>query len=292
MLLLCVFILTMCLMPTSLVEKMRGALISWLPKRKITIDVQESERLRRENHFLRMQLAQARTWLLNERRIETLCAQVQGQKESVYGRVRALAERLRLELSCAPAQVIFRSPSSWSNVLWIDVGEENNGREDGVVVAKNSPVIAGDSLLGIVECVGPRCARVRLITDPKLTISVCAHRVGVAAKGEVHGSGPPLWRAWGQTLKGVGFASFAAHGDEAPEQLAVGDLLVTNGLDGIFPAGLRVGTVVHADEATEGAPCYGIEARLANEDFIETRLVTVLPPLAEAHFSHCSLSEN
>ena len=83
-----------------------------------------------------------------------------------------------------PAQAIYRDPSSWSSSLWINVGEEDNRIMGRTVIAKNSPVVAGVALIGVVDYVGKKQSRVRLITDSGLCPSVRAVR-GAAQKREI-----------------------------------------------------------------------------------------------------------
>ena len=76
---------------------------------------------------------------------------------------------LREGLASAPlqpltAKVIFRTYGSWSSSLWIDKGSSDN--HEGVpLLAKNSPVLSGDSVVGIIDYVGKHVSLVRLITD-------------------------------------------------------------------------------------------------------------------------------
>ena len=65
--------------------------------------------------------------------------------------MKVLEEALYLRYGARPAQVIFRDPTCWSSSLWIDIGEENNLALGQKIIAKNSPVVSGSSLVGIVE---------------------------------------------------------------------------------------------------------------------------------------------
>lgn len=69
------------------------------------------------------------------------------------------------------ARVIYRQPALWNSFVWINVGEKQ-----GFPVQINSPVLVDRSLIGLVDFVGKRCSRVRLITDPSLVIAVRAIR--------------------------------------------------------------------------------------------------------------------
>ncbi|TXI41604.1 MAG: hypothetical protein E6Q59_01930, partial [Nitrosomonas sp.] len=83
---------------------------------------------------------------------------------------------LKLQLYSLPARVLIRTPTTWNSTLWLDVGQEDNEAIGRVVVAKNSPVVVGNSLIGIVDIVNRHQCRVRLITDASCSPSVRAVR--------------------------------------------------------------------------------------------------------------------
>jgi len=231
----------------------------------------------------------------------------------------------------------------------LDIGERQNRELKEIVIAKNSPVVIGNALVGVVEEVGEKQCKVRLITDANLFPAVRSIRGGrqdqflleqveglvqllqtrkdlfssfeeerllfsslqkivsqletldatsYLAKGELMGSSLPLWRTRGQLLKGVGF-NYDFPDDEGPARdlrtgevisnpkskkhfslLKEGDLLVTSGLDGVFPAGLEVAFVCKVHRLKEGASSYEIEAQAISENFNELNSVFVLPPLS------------
>jgi hypothetical protein len=106
------------------------------------------------------------------------------------------------------------------------------------------------------------------------------------AKGILEGGGPPLWRSRNHVLKGIGF-NYDFSDEQGPARpllskppiLQAHDLLVTTGLDGIFPAGLRVAEVSKVLPLKEGAYAYEIEAIpvVKNLDSIQT--VFIIPSL-------------
>lgn len=196
-----------------------------------------------------------------------------------------------LQVQSYPAKVIYRSPTSWNSTLWIDIGERDNQKLGRKVISKNSPVVLGDSLVGVVEVVNPRRSLVRLITDPQLTPSVRALRDEEGetlhlAKGELHGSANVSWRSRGEVLIGEGF-NYDYEDEYGPAQdlraeraiLNVGDLLVTTGMDGVFPKGLKVATVSKIQMLREGDYYYQIEATPTAAKLEELNTVTVLPAL-------------
>lgn len=298
----------------------------------------EISRLELENWSLRAQIESVYEWVLHDQKIheqlEFLKDRGPSQKRAAH-----LRELLTGGLSSLPAQVTYRDPSSWSSSLWVNIGEENNRSLGKKVVAKNSPVLADGALVGVVEYVGERQARVRLITDSGLSpsVRVCrgglqnrelAHQVhsllkqlekrddlfsstaekesligllnnlkkntcvhwedGYLAKGEVHGSSAPFWRSRGPLLRGIGF-NFDypdEEGSARPLQggvpiLKEGDLLVTSGLDGVFPSGLQVGIVAKIAPLKEGSYSYEIEVRPSASNLNDLQTLFILPPISE-----------
>lgn len=268
----------------------------------------EIEQLKQENLRLKTQLVSVREWLLDEKRVQEQVERWKAllQKEEpdpalgefVRRRSAYLVTLLERDLWSIPAKVVFREPASWNSRLWLNVGEKDNEKLRRKVIAKNSPVVVGTALVGVVEHVGPTQSRVRLLSDAGLTPSVRAARgEELLAKGEVHGNSAPLWRCPNQTLYGIGF-NYDYRDQEGPARdlrsgaplsgskkgealplLKIGDLLITTGMDGIFPPGLSVGVVTRIGPLKEGACSYELEARAAIGKLHELAHVRVLPPL-------------
>lgn len=319
----------------------------------------ELSRLSLENQNLKAQLQGVYEWLLFDQRIEEQTEKLkiftkEAEAKEIFWRdffqrrSEELKKILESQMQALPAKVIYREPSSWSSSLWLDVGEKDNENLGRLVVAKNSPVLLGNALIGMVEQVDQKKCRVRLITDSGLVPSVRAVRgktqdqeliklidaviervraredlFDVAqekeqfqalfeklkeklplrldsylAKGELQGSSQPLWRSRGEILKGVGF-NYDYADAEGPsrdlrtgrilekgekvlssfeEILKTGDLLVTTGLDGVFPAGLPVAIVTKVAPLAEGAYAYDIEAKPCAPDLDEITTLFILPP--------------
>lgn len=244
-----------------------------------------------------------------------------------------------------PARVIFRSPSSWNSSLWINIGEANNTSSLDKVIEKNSPVLFGGSLIGVIDYVGLHQSRVRLITDSGLSPSVRAVRGGeqnkflanhidalirmlgrrndlhanekktlieqldnlkknlnldatswYLAKGELHGTSQPLWRTRNNLLQGKGF-NYDFNDDKGMARdlrtgklinepsskpiplLKVSDLLMTTGMDGVFPAGLNVAEITKIYPLKEGDFYYDLEAKPSAGNLDDLSVVFVIPPL-------------
>ncbi len=339
-------LLFMMSLPQSAAEKMRDGVVGALaPAWNFFTQgsPQAIEHLQQEHQTLKSQMESMRAWLLFDKWIEeqaerltTLVKKNEQDpfwKEFYRRRSEELCRSLEMEMLSLPAKVIYREPASWSSSVWINIGEKANQKLGKTVVAKNSPVLVGKSIVGVVEHVGASQSRVRLITDSGLVPSVRALRgetqnkalvehvdelvnglkgreelftKDVAsvlqrlknqlaqeagdhylAKGELYGTSSPLWRSRNQVLKGVGFNYDFADAEGPARQLRseelpllkVGDLLVTTGMDGIFPAGFWVATVSTVHVLREGACAYEIEANATAGNLDDLTHVTVLPPV-------------
>ncbi|HSX13865.1 MAG TPA: rod shape-determining protein MreC [Chlamydiales bacterium] len=306
----------------------------YLPGRPTFASLHKNEKeiaqLELENAMLRSQIERISQWLGDEKRIlEQLTLYEKFKTEATdkpffERRARHLQNILQSELMAMPAEVIYRDPSSWGSSLWVNVGEEDNQVLGKQVIAKNSPVVSGCALVGVVDYVGNRQSRVRLISDSGLSPAVRAIRGSIRneeilskmsaliellpdkeslvsqlqevrselenkeaylAKGELHGSSSPLWRARSSSLKGIGFNfDYVDEEGSAPKKIALlkkGDLLVTTGFDGVFPPDLRVGIVKYVKEPKPGGFSYEIEVHPIIDTMSDLDALFVLPPRAD-----------
>ncbi|MEI8365871.1 MAG: rod shape-determining protein MreC [Parachlamydiaceae bacterium] len=216
-----------------------------------------------------------------------------------------LQKLLKIALEMVPAQIIFRSQSSWGSSFWINVGTATNDMLGIHTIAKNSPVLVGTAVVGVIDYVGKKQARVRLITDSELTPAVRVARPDseegnntlYLAKGEIHGSGKQLWRTQRSELTGSGFnydfpdeqgpardlitgKPIGASSESAPTAIVQeGDLLVTTGLDGVFPPNLPIAKVTKVHPLKEGDYYYELEAVPVADHLDDLSLVFVIPPV-------------
>jgi rod shape-determining protein MreC len=127
-----------------------------------------------------------------------------------------------MECQTIGARVIARTPSFLSNVVYID-----RGSKDGLAV--DAPVLSGDGIVGRVVLVSGCQSQVQLVTNPDA--SVGAMLEASRSPGVLRGSGDPLLD--------LNYISNT-------EPVAVGDIVLSSGLDGIFPKGLVIGKVVES----------------------------------------------
>jgi len=136
-----------------------------------------------------------------------------------------LALRQSVPMETLAAQVVGREGVPWFRTLTIDRGEAEG-------VALDAPVICPTGVVGRVFAVGPHAARVQLLLDRDGGAGVLVERSRVpgVVSGQVSGEGSS---AEDLVLKYVPQRS----------DVAVGDIVVTSGLDRIYPKGLVVGRV-------------------------------------------------
>lgn len=159
------------------------------------------------------------------RQLETeLQARSHGAQES--DRLRELLGlRKALPLETLAAQVVSRDGVPWFRTLTLDKGEK-----DGV--ALNAPVLSPSGVVGRVFAVGPHAARVQLLLDRDSGVGVLIERTRAAGVVSGQVSGPDS----------AGDDLVLKYVDERAD-VAVGDVVVTSGLDRIYPKGLVVGRV-------------------------------------------------
>ncbi|MBI5050029.1 MAG: rod shape-determining protein MreC [Nitrospirae bacterium] len=117
------------------------------------------------------------------------------------------------------AGVIARDPTNWFQIFWINKGVEDGIRKDMVAVTPSG-------LVGKIHKVLPDTANIILITDINSSVAVRFQSHGL--EGILEGKGTNKCY-----LKYV----------PQEEDVKIGERLITSGLDGIYPEGLRGGFV-------------------------------------------------
>ena len=297
------------------------------------------EELKIEKELLKKQLKQTNENMQQQLQILSKIDMTAELKEELKLFLQRQLKSLTQQLPSLSARVIFRSFDQWNSSLWVDVGEVDNIRENKVVIAKNSPVLLNASVVGVIDYVEEKRARVRLISDSSITPSVRAVRGGkrnelfvdaihqlseltideikqlivllnklkrslsplkkswYLAKGELQGSVAPIGYA-PPILKGIGF-NYDFDDEQGTSRdlregflkkegvgtnlpiLKVNDLLVTTGMDGIFPSDLPVAIVTKVFSLKEGDYFYELEAKPLAPNFESLSTLFILPPLEQ-----------
>jgi rod shape-determining protein MreC len=123
------------------------------------------------------------------------------------------------------AEVIAREGLPWFRTITVDRGSDAG-------VELNAPVISPSGVVGRVVAVGPWATRVQLLLDRDCGVGVMIESSGVT--GVVSGQ---------VGLADSGTADLVMDYVPAHAEIEVGDVVVTSGLDRIFPKGLMVGRV-------------------------------------------------
>ena len=264
----------------------------------------ELEMIRLENYQLKSQLELLKAELNLEKiiggqvgqlmQMTDVDAYAQRRKEEIF-------RQLELYSHAITARIIFRENGPWKSSVWVNVGEETNERLQTRLVEKNSPVVLGTTVIGLVDYVGKHRSRVRFITDRALAPSVRVVRGDeksiYLAKGEVLGMRYPLWRSRGTVLRGQGF-NYDFDDVEGPSRdlrtgkttsstnnalplIQAGDSVITTGMDGLFPAGLRIGTISKVYPLKEGSSSYEADIKSFVDEFENLVFLTILPALSD-----------
>jgi rod shape-determining protein MreC len=173
------------------------------------IDYVALVQVREENEGLRQKLARQEEENLQLR--EALVAS---------GRLQRIAEmRDEFEIPMLPAELVGVDVSAWFRSALVD-----RGREDGV--RSGMPVISDNGLVGLVTATSNSASKIMLLIDRQAAIDGVVQRS--RARGIVRGA----------RQDGLSFEFTSREGD-----LEVGDLIITSGLGGVYPKGLRIGEV-------------------------------------------------
>jgi rod shape-determining protein MreC len=134
----------------------------------------------------------------------------------------------RLQVQATPAEVLYLSRDPYSHKLFIDRGAVQG-------VQAGSPVADDTGVVGQVTRVHPLVSEVTLLTNPDQAIPVQVVRNGLRAVAFGGGNSGTL------ELRYM----------PANAEVHTGDRLVTSGIDGVYPAGLAVGTVTSVERDEE-----------------------------------------
>lgn len=124
------------------------------------------------------------------------------------------------------ADIVYIDHASWLQTAIVAVSEGS--------VEVNQPVVSSDGLVGRVVLVSGRYAKVQLVTDRSASVGAMIERN--RRQGVVHGGGR---------------GSLELDYIPLQTEVNVGDAVVTAGIDGVFPRGVRVGTIIEVEAGSE-----------------------------------------
>ncbi len=133
--------------------------------------------------------------------------------------------RGEFESPMLPSRVVGLDVSPWFRAVLVDRGEEQG-------IHPGNPVITHDGVVGLVTATSSSAAKTMLLLDRQSAVD------GVVQRSRVRG----IVRGQGTDRLGFEFAVRDA-------DLRRGDLIISSGLDGVYPKGLRIGEVVEVGDA-------------------------------------------
>lgn len=153
------------------------------------------------------------------------------------------------------AHVIARTPNFLANTLYLD-----RGADDGIRV--NQPVMADGGLIGRTVLVMRHSCQIQLLTNADASVGVLIERSRI----------PGVLRGNENAVLDLMYISNTV-------DVAADDVLVTSGMDGIYPVGLPVGRVL---ESTKGKTGFRFLKVAPSADLLRIEEVLILtgPPNA------------
>ena len=139
---------------------------------------------------------------------------------------RVAAMRDDAEIPMLPAEIVGLDVTPFFRSILIDRGADHG-------VKPGHPVVTHDGVVGVVTATSAHAAKTMLVLDRQSAVDALVQRS--RARGLVRGAGQG-------TLE---FEFFVREGD-----VVVGDEVVTSGLGGVYPKGLRLGRIAEIEPAT------------------------------------------
>jgi rod shape-determining protein MreC len=152
------------------------------------------------------------------------------------------------------ARVVAWDPGPWFQSLVVSAGSDHGVTED-------SPVLTDRGVVGRVVELSPGWSKVLLLTDSSSSIDSFVQRNRVPA-----------------LLSGRGRDGLSLDYIRKSDDVRPGDLVVTSGLDGIFPPGLPLGSVTVVDKQSLGIFLAAQVSPLAELERLEEVLILVDRP--------------
>jgi len=131
------------------------------------------------------------------------------------------------DFSMIGARVTARTPEFLANILYIDRGSKHGLRV-------NLPVISGNGIVGRVVLVTERYSQVQLLTNPDASIGAMLDESRT----------PGILTGTGDALLTMNYIS-----NTLP--VKVGEVVLSSGLDGVFPKGIVIGEVVVSERGND-----------------------------------------
>jgi rod shape-determining protein MreC len=162
----------------------------------------------------------------------------------------------RLPVQSLMSEILYDARDAFTRKIVLDRGSQQG-------VALGQPVIDDVGVVGQVTRIFPLTAEVTLLTDKDQAISVQVVRSGLRSVAYGRGSGV------------LDLKFMATNAD-----IQKGDMLVTSGIDGVFPAGLSVAKVLQVENKSNDAFAHIVCQPLAGVDRNRQLLILLVDPRA------------
>lgn len=201
-------------------------------------------KVKKENDDLKKQLAQVDSKLVN---YDTVVQQNQ-QYKSLLG-----LHDENLGLKFKPAMVISRDPGQWFSAFSID-----KGSLDGI--QKNDPVETPDGVVGVVTEVLPTTSVVTTLLDPSSEVGALISRTSDICISQ-------------GTRELAAAGRFRVTYIPRDSGVSKGDIIITSGIGGKFPRGLKMGTVQDIKLDTNGMSLYAVVQPMVSPSTVKSVMV-------------------
>lgn len=170
----------------------------------------------------------------NENLKKTLCYAIEENEkrneiELTNYRLRKLLNfKKNIDHQVLPAEIVGKDPSPWYQAILIDKGKSHG-------VEKGQPVVIPEGIAGQVTEVLNNYSKVLLIIDQNSAVDALVQRT--RARGVIKGDSTDRY-LFKYVLR--------------KHDVRIGDTIVSSGLDGVFPKGLRIGYVSEVVKPSSG----------------------------------------
>ncbi|MBI2891871.1 MAG: rod shape-determining protein MreC [Nitrospirae bacterium] len=172
--------------------------------------------VRQENEALRKRVAEIEAEVLRL-----------GEEEAEAGRLRRLLGfREGTGLTGVGADVVTRMADGIASAIFVGAGYDQG-------VQRNDAVTSSEGMVGLVVSVATDYSKVLPVTDPRSAVGA------VVQRSRVQG-----------VLKGAGGGRCRLDHLPAEGDVQVGDVVLSSGLDALYPAGIRLGVVSRVERPT------------------------------------------
>jgi rod shape-determining protein MreC len=193
--------------------------------------------------------------------------QVETELEQVKSENMRLKELLNYAKTIGEDEFVTATVIGKNQGVWFNTFTLNAGRNQGV--EKDMPVVNNSGLVGRVTDVGATWCKVRALIDGNMSVSCLVERT--RDNGMIRGTISP------DNDSGLLELYYLPTGSD----LVPGDKIITNGIGGIYPKNIMLGTVIEVTRSAEGSASDHNAVVKASVDFTHLDEVMILTGITE-----------